>query len=194
MLGKVSAENSVPHIRFHKGEFDIRKRTDCAELEAQMSGVERPVAFVSLPCTDWSQWQQVNSQQYGEDFRKSLARRRLKSKVMLRNALALGDKALSQGGDFVFEWPRNALGWKLEMLLAFIEKHKLILVDFEGCAVGLTDKDGIPHLKRWRFVTNNVRLANSFKDARCNHDKDFKHSPIKTEKTGYYPRKMCQIR
>ena len=195
MLGKVSNEYNIPHIRFHKGEFDILKKSDCLELESQISGVRRPVVVVSLPCTDWTQWQQVNCQQYGPEFRKTLARRRIKSKMMLRNALAVGDKAIAQGGDFVFEWPRNALGWKLDILLAFIEKHNLILVDFEGCAVGLTDNDGIPHLKRWRFVTNNIRLANTFKEARCKHGPEFKHSPIagsKTEKTGYYPRQMCQ--
>ena len=97
MLGKVSSEYNIPHIRFHKGEFDILNKSDCAELEAQVSGVKRPVVVISLPCTDWTQWQQVNSVQYGADFRKSLARRRIKSKQMLCNALAVGDKAIAQG-------------------------------------------------------------------------------------------------
>ena len=109
---------------------------------------------------------------------------------MLRNALALGDQTFKQGGDFVFEWPRNASGWKLDFLLDFIQRRNLILVDFEGCAVGLVDSNGVPHLKRWRFVTNNIRLASTFKGARRPHDQDFKHSPItgsKIEKTGHYP-------
>jgi len=172
------------------------KRTDCEDIKAQIAGVKRPVVIVSLPCTDWTQWQQVNCHQYGEEFRKNLARRRVRSKVMLRNALMLGEQALSQGGEFMFEWPRNASGWKLDILLNFIEKHNLIMSDFEGCAVGLTDSDGTPHLKRWRIVTNNLRLANAFKSSRCPHEKEFKHSPIvgsKTEKTGYYPLKMCNM-
>ena len=177
MLGKVSTEYGIPHIRFHKGELDILKKSDCAELESQVSGVKRPAVIISLPCADWTQWQQVKCVQYGAEFRKTLARRRVKSKMMLRNALAVGDKAIAQGGDLVFEWPRNASGWKLYILLAFIEKHNLILVDFEGCAVGLTDQNVIPHLKRWRFVTNNIRLANTFKEARCKHELEFKHSP-----------------
>jgi hypothetical protein len=196
MLGNVAKEYNIPHVRFHKGEFDILNKSDCAELETQALGVKRPVLVVSLPCTDWTQWQQVNCHQYGESFRKALFRRRVRSKIMLRNALAAGDKVIAHGGGFLFEWPRNASGWKLDILLEFIQKHNLILVDFEGCAVGLTDAEGIPHLKRWKFVTNNIRLENFFKVARRSHDADFKHSPItgsKTEKTGYYPRKMCQM-
>ena len=196
MLGKVSTEYNIPHIRFHKGEFDILNRQDVEDLKEQVAGVKRPITFISLPCTDWTQWQQVNCHQYGPEFRKALARRRIKSKRMLKNALEVGDQSLEQGGEFVFEWPRNASGWKLDILLEFIKKHNLFIVDFEGCAVGLTDPDGVPHLKRWRFITNNIRLANAFKNARCQHDAEFKHSPIagnKTEKTGYYPRKMCQM-
>jgi len=173
MLGKVSDDYKIPHIRFHKGEFDILKNSDCQELSSQISGVKHPVLIVSLPCTDWTQWQQVNCHQYGENFRKALARRRIRSKLMLRNALSLGDQTLAQNGDFVFEWPRNATGWKLDILLDFIQRHNLILVDFEGCAVGLVDANGVPHLKRWQFVTNNIRLANTFKGARCTHDQEF---------------------
>jgi hypothetical protein len=98
MLGKVSTEYGIPHIRFHKGEFDILKKSDCAELESQVSGVKRPAVIISLPCADWTQWQQVSCVQYGAEFRKTLARRRVTSKMMLRNALAVGDKAIAQGG------------------------------------------------------------------------------------------------
>ena len=162
----------------------------------QVKGVNRPVAVISLPCTDWTQWQYVNCHRYGPEHRKKLATRRLRSRRMLRHALEVGEQVLEQNGVLMFEWPRGATGWKLPELLSFIQKHNLTLVDFDGCSVGLTDELGVPHLKQWRFATNDSRLANVFADAKCHHDKDFHHAKIagsKTEKTGYYPRKMCEM-
>ena len=153
MLGRVSSEYSIPHIRFHKDEFNILSRNDIDELKCQISGTNKPATFVSLPCTDWTQWQNVNCHVHGPEYRKALAKRRHVSRRMLRNALEVGELTLSLGGDFVFEWPRSASGWKLPELLSFIQKHNLMMIDFDGCAVGLTDAEGTPHLKRWRFIT-----------------------------------------
>ena len=105
MLGNVAKEYNIPHIRFHKGEFDILNKSDCADLETQAFGVKRPVLIVSLPCPDWTQWQQDNCHQYGESFRKALFRRRIRSKAMLRNAFGIGDKALARNGDSFLSGP-----------------------------------------------------------------------------------------
>jgi hypothetical protein len=43
MLGNIAAEYNIPHIRFHKGEFDVLNKSDCLELETQLAGVKRPV-------------------------------------------------------------------------------------------------------------------------------------------------------
>ena len=40
-------------------------------------------------------------------------------------------------------------------------------VDFEGCAVGLTTRDGLPLKKPWRLMTTSQRIKNVFQDKRC---------------------------
>ena len=196
MLCRVAGEYNIPFLRLHKGYFDCSKAEDISQLRELISKVQHPVIWISLPCTDWTQWQNVCQAMYGDEYRKRLANRRRRSRLMLRNALATAQQVLSQQGSVVFEWPRGASGWRLPELLQFIQDKNLVMVDFDGCAVGLVDKDGHPHLKRWRVVTNNNRFANTLGQHKCQHSNDFKHSPIegsRTEKTAYYPRKMCEL-
>ena len=40
-LGKVSHEYNIPHIRAHKGDFNLMKKADCEDLKAQIAGVKR---------------------------------------------------------------------------------------------------------------------------------------------------------
>ena len=108
VLSQVVIEKGIPAIRLHKDGFDISKRDDVDILISQISRVRHPVVWVALPCTPWTQWQNVCQHLYGEEYRANLHRRRVRSRIMLRNALRAGEQALSQGGKFVFEWPRRA--------------------------------------------------------------------------------------
>ena len=71
----------------------------------------------------------------------------------------------------------------------------MMVVDFDGCQVGLTDSNGGLHLKKWRLITTDNRTARIFNALKCNHPKEFKHVPIegsRTRHTGFYPRLMCE--
>ena len=64
----------------------------------------------------------------------------------------------------------------------------------DGCAHGLKDKHGIPHLQPWRIVTSKWEVAENLGARRCCHPKGFKHSKIegsKTAGTARYPRAMA---
>ena len=88
-----------------------------------------------------------------------------------------------------FEWPRGNAGWKLPELVKFIAEHNLYVAEPDGCALGLVDDHGEPHLKRWRVVTSSYKLARSLDAYRCQHPKDFHHSRLegaKTPKSAFY--------
>ena len=71
----------------------------------------------------------------------------------------------------------------------------MMLIDFEGCQVGLHDGSGELHLKKWRLATTCGRVARIFSRLRCDHPKDYKHAPFagsKTRRTGFYTRLMCE--
>ena len=82
------------------------------------------------------------------------------------------------------------------MLQEFIHRHQLYQALPDGCDLGVTDENGVPHLKKWRVVTTSRRLAKDLDARKCQHGKDFRHSSIeggKTVKTGFYPIAMCQV-
>ena len=48
-------------------------------------------------------------------------------------------------------------GWKLDVLVKFIERFRFLTVDFDGCSLGLKSKKGNPIKKPWRVVTTSFR-------------------------------------
>ena len=86
-------------------------------------------------------------------------------------------------------------GWGIPELVQFIKRHNLFVAEPDGCAFGLTDDDGQPHLKRWRIVTSSNRLARNLDAHKCQQPSDFVHSRLegsKTPKSAFYPLPMCE--
>ena len=63
----------------------------------------------------------------------------------------------------------------------------LMLVDFDGCALGMKTKDGRPILKRWRIATSSKPLIDHLSGFRCS--RDHTHAAIQgseTQRSGFY--------
>jgi len=59
----------------------------------------------------------------------------------------------------------------------------------------MKDKDGVPVLKQWRFITTSQRQAVSLSAIRCEHEHSFKHAEIVgslTKLTEQYPLSLCR--
>ena len=152
--------------------------------------------WASLPCGPWSQWQYLNAHRYGAEFRKKLAKSRDLSLKLLDRFCALARCVVEHGGDVHFEWPRHALGWKQAALCQLIRDIGMTVMNFDGCAVGLVDRQGTPLLKKWRVATASENLAKNLNECRCKHGTDFKHAPItgsNTSTTARYPEITCEI-
>ena len=66
-------------------------------------------------------------------------------------------------------------------------------VPVDGCATGLTDKNGVPLFKPWLIAVSSTALVEELKDSRCN--KGHEHGKIagdETANTAYYPRALCE--
>ena len=117
------------------------------------------------------------------------------SETLVKHFVRLADVILANGGRVAFEWPRYATGWHLEPIRRFIARWGLLTAEFDGCAFGLEDSKGQPHLKPWRIIMSFPRLAHAFSQRRCTHQKGFKHSNVEGSKTGpsaAYPPAMCE--
>ena len=148
----------------------------------------------SLPCTVWSVWQYMAVHRYGPDYQAKLDRRRAHSVLMLRNFIKLADICLANGGQISFEWPRYCTGWLRKELLEFIHKYNLHSVFVDGCAVGMTNPEGVPIKKEWRFITSHRLQAYALSRLWCSCSQP--HGEIAggvTKKTESYPVPLCRI-
>ena len=137
----------------------------------------------SIPCDPWSTWQQVNVAKHGKPFIKRPPSKSRISRRILKTFIQTAEQTLSLGGHIAFEWPRGWHGRKIPELKAFIKRCNLFVAEPDGCAFNLTDKDGVPHLQKWRIVTSSYRLAKCLDAHTCKHPSDFKHSRLEGHKT-----------
>ena len=138
---------------------------------------------------------EVNLHLHGESFAAKLEEDRHRSRLMVRKFCKLARAVARNGGRVTFEWPRHCVGWTLREVQKLIRELGMVVVDFDGCRVGLCNEQGVPHLKQWRLITTDNRIARIFAGLRCIHDKVFKHAVIEgssTRRTGFYPREMCE--
>eukprot|EP00435_Cladocopium_sp_Y103_P033668 s1073_g8.t1 len=195
MLGKVNESRDIPHIRLTEKSSNM---ADSDEIESLLKVQELFPGhdlWGSIPCGPWSPWQKMSVARFGKGYQKKLDKKRKKSMKLLNNFIRCAEKTLELGGHISFDWPKPSEGWKIPKSLEFIKKHNLLVAEPEGCALGLVDANGDPHLKRWRVVTSSYLVARNLDVYKCTHDHDFKHSQLegsKTSKSAYYPEAMCQ--
>ena len=194
MLGQVNEEHGINHFRLTQRNSDMTCPKQTESLKKLIGLFPGCDLWASIPCGPWSSLQHLNEARLGKEFKEALRKKRQRSRRILRNFMNVAEHVLAQGGHIGFEWPKNASGWALPELVQFIKRNGLYTAVTDGCAHGLKDKHGIPHLKPWRIVTSKWEVAENLGAKRCCHPKGFKHSKIegsKTAGTARYPRPMA---
>ena len=116
------------------------------------------VLWISLPCAPWSQWQHLNAAKAHDKI--NMAREESVWMIrLLAKAIAYMMRNIPEDHFVrVFEWPRGAVGWKLEAMQPVLRTMP-ITCELDGCAYGLRSRGGEWLLKPWRIVTNCERLC-----------------------------------
>ena len=168
-LGNVNEQKRIKHFRLTKENSNMSHLQEGESLRLMMA--QHPGADLrgSIPCDPWSTWQQVNVAKHGCPFIQRLRFKRKVSRRILKNFIQTAEQTLSLGGHVAFEWPRGCHGWRIPELIAFTKGHNLFVAEPDGCAFGLTDNEGVPHLKKWRVVTSCYRLAKGLDAHKCKH-------------------------
>lgn len=156
-------------------------------------------AWLSPPCTPWCQWQ--NTHQRTSSQRRTLRKKRLQSRRLLRGCLRLLlIVVLKCKGDFYFEWPTGNLGWSLPALKTFQERLrargvKVHRCRVDGCQYGMMTLDGAHFVrKRWTILTSDAAMKVGL-EARCRERvREHSHAMIQgreTPRSGFYPPRMA---
>ena len=137
----------------------------------------------------------MNMHMYGEGYTEEIATKRAESRKMLASFIAIAELALDLGGEVSFDWPKNCGGWLLDELVRFIIRNRLFVAIVDGCSLGVTDRHGVPALKRWRFLTPSSRMFDAITKFRCEHDPWFRHADLSNtdaQRAGLYPKRLCR--
>ena len=194
-LGEVNKSKGIDHIRLSLSNCDLEDETQIKSLLAMVDRFKGADMWASIPCGPWSPWQQMALHRYGKKYQRILNMKRQRSRKLLAHFFVVAERIMLNGGHVCFEWPKGSRGWILPELVCFFKKHGFFEAICDGCAFGLVDQDGKPHLKSWRIMTTSWKLAKDLGHYRCCHPKGFKHSELEGSKTGrsaFYTDKMAE--
>ena len=167
----------------------------CSQLDYQIGEAAKtapPHLWSSIPCTSGSPWQYINRKKGGAAFMKRLALQLRESTRLFKSFTKRAESVLSLGGTVSFEWPRPWTGWKRPDVVACFKSHlEFMDVEFDGCAVGLRPKKGVPIKKPWHVRTTSQRIVDAFKDKVCSCDHTHERCEgTETARSAMYPPEM----
>lgn len=194
-LGAANESRGINHFRLSADRVNMADDEEVDSLIQIMKQFPGADIFGSIPCGPWSVWQRMNRKRYGKAFERKLKQQRKVSTKILRNYIRCAEVIMQNGGHCAFEWPKDCEGWKIPELLQFCKKHDLFVAEPQGCAFGLCDSEGNPHLKSWWVATSCWKLAINLDNRRCDHPPGFKHAPLEgsaTGKSAFYTPEMAQ--
>ena len=197
-MGFTHQEYGINHVRLCKDRIDLGDESQCEQLDYQIdeaAKVAPPHMWASIPCTSGSPWQYINRKKGGAAFVRKLARQVKESKRLFKSFSKRAERVLNHGGTVTFEWPRPCSGWKRPDVVAFFEKHpQFMTVGFEGCTVGLTDRNGFPIKKPWKLKTTSPRIVEAFQDMRCRCQQPHSRCEgAETTRSAMYPPQMTSL-
>ena len=162
--------------------MDIRNEV----IQAIESSTAQPcpvLIWISIPCTGGTTWSYVNLQHESAklkvEYHRHVFEKIWSSMVDFLNLI----RHLSP--KIAIEWPAHCIYWKFDRVEKFCGKHQLIRVTFDGCMVGIVNKEGEPIKKPWAIQTDCDSIVTAFDGLSCdgshNHVQGRGHDLKETE-------------
>ena len=174
--------------------LDLEKASDVGQAISQLEQVPGADVYVSLTCTYYSPLQHLNVAIHGDEYGKKLKQSRSKTIKMLNLAIKFLEVAIKNYGRIAVEWPRSSGLWETKEWGAFMKRHNLKYVHFDGCSLGLKGRNQKFLKKPWRIATNDVRVLQYFGQHQC--PRNYEHEQtIGTNATAsaYYTPQFAEV-
>jgi len=121
--------------------------------------------WISIPCTGCTTWSYVNLQHESAklkvEYHRHVFEKIWSSMVDFLNLIRHLNPKIA------IEWPAHCIYWKFDRVEKFSGKHQLIRVTFDGCMVGIVDKEGVPIKKPWAIQTDCDSIVIAFDGLSC---------------------------
>ena len=176
IIGQRAEQLDIKVVRLTKSLLDLEKPHDVEQAIGQLEQMPGADVYVSLTCTYFSPLQHLNVAVHGNEFSKKLKQSR--RKVAIKNH-----------GRIAVEWPRSSGLWETREWIAFMNKHNLKYVHFDGCSLGLKGREQKYLKKPWCIATNDLRILQYFGQHQCpgNHEHEPTQGTNATASAYYTP-------
>jgi hypothetical protein len=126
--------------------------------------------WFSAPCTGGSTWQYINLKKGPQTVAKIRLHWRLFKRLWSAFEI-VASHALSVGARVFIEWPRHCAYWRQPKVSKFLQEHKFVFADFDGCMYGLVASKGTsagtPIQKPWRVACSPGSSLPQLLNKRC---------------------------
>ena len=151
-------------VTSRSNRMDIRNEV----VQAIESSTVQPcpvLIWISIPCTGGTTWSYVNLQHESAklkvEYHRHVFEKIWSSMVDFLNLICHLNPKIA------IEWPAHCIYWKFDRGEKFCGKHQLIRVTFDGCMVGIVDKEGVPIKKPWAIQTDCDSIVTAFDGLSC---------------------------
>eukprot|EP00435_Cladocopium_sp_Y103_P043609 s1043_g12.t1 len=195
MMGKVGKDLGVHEVRCSEGHLNVKSDKTMEILHGMVESKPGLDLWGSLPCDPLDTRANFERSPIWPRLFRAFGRETEGFQEASQEVLQVCSRCSATWGTVTFEWPHFCAGWSLQEIQKLIRDLNMMVVDFDGCQVGLTDLEGNLHLKRWNLITTCNRTARIFSTVRCNHPSSFQHAPVsgsRAHNTGFYPKEMCE--
>ena len=126
--------------------------------------------WISIPCTGGTTWSYVNLQH--ESAKLKVEYHRLVFEKIWSSMVDFLNLIRHLSPKIAIEWPAHCVYWKFERVEKFCDKHQLIPVSFDGCMVGIVNKEGVSIKKPWAIKTDCDSIVSAFDGLSCDGSHD----------------------
>ncbi len=167
IIGQRSEDVGVKCIRLTRSVLDRCNAEHVKQAIAQLESLPGADTWISITCTHFSPLQRLNLAQHGSKFKRRLKANQEETKLMLGYAMQFAEICASNNGRIAFELPQEAGIWELAEWVEFEKRMNLKRAYCNGCAFGLTGKEGLLLRKPWCIATNDLRMLQFVNQHRC---------------------------
>eukprot|EP00438_Fugacium_kawagutii_P003117 Skav222832 [mRNA] locus=scaffold1338:43482:51341:- [translate_table: standard] len=200
-LSMACAQQNVRAYRVNLANgFDLNKPSSFDRMWDLFVRHRPKKLWVSLRCTVWCPWQNLNYQ--GEERREVLEARRRRERGVMRNMTKFLLRVIAYDPmvEIYWEYPQRCEGWNQQVLIDFEDQLWHLNKDWKPCRIDGCRYDlrsGVPGyedwflLKKWLIKTTDLAFHANYKAKVC--VRQHQHKTIEgqdTTRSSYYPWKM----
>ena len=162
------------HIIRCTEDRDVTKPANRQEIRRELLDVisvnpsMKILVWISIPCTGGTPWIYINLM--NESSRRKVEYHQFVFQKIW-SAMSEFVNSIRHLQPFIaLEWPSGCVYWKYDRVIRFLNRYNLEAVKFDGCRLGVVNKEGTLMKKPWTVASNCGEINKYFDNLKCTGD------------------------